>query len=150
MSNEISRVNLHELHLSDCQHVGGNLSSLLSNSLPSLHILTLRKCNLSSFDLRYLALANAEGKLPMLKCLDISLNRGDLEDFFANFCLWNELMSLNILHTFEMCDRNASPRSCFKALQHLSTSDQTLYVLMDRQKIGSPSKAYTFSCKMKK
>ena len=127
----ISLVNLRELNLSDCSNVGGNLSPLLDVPLSSLHTLTLRKCNLGSHDLRFLAQATAMGKLPKLKCLDISLNRGYLEDVFAN-CLWNELLSLNILHEFLDLGRELSPL-CFRALQHLSASDRTLQVLLSRR-----------------
>ena len=126
----ISLVNLRELNLSDCSNVGGNLSPLLDVPHSSLHTLTLRKCNLGSHDLRFLAQATAMGKLPKLKCLDISLNRGYLEDVFAN-CLWNELLSLNILHEFLDSGRELSPLY-FRALQHLSASDRTLQVLLSR------------------
>ena len=132
VSSEISRVNLSELNLTDCPNVGGNLSALLSGSFPSLHTLTTRQCNLNSQDLDFLTRASVEGKLPGLKCLDISLNADaiSIKALFTNNCRWNELLSLNILHTFCEYYEASVPSNCFSSLQHLSVSDGTLYYLL--------------------
>ena len=131
MSSEISRVKLRELNLSNCPHVGKNLSALLSDSFPLLQTLILRQCNLESQELLSLTRASADGKLRGLKYLDISFNyyAGSIKDLFTYCCQWNELLSLNILHTFHQYDVGL-PSNCFRSLQHLSVSDRTLHVLL--------------------
>ena len=127
MSSEISRLKLHELNISYCSNDEGNLSTLLTGSFPSLHTLTLRKCNLQSTDMYVLTRASVEGNLPELKYLDISLNDGRIEELFTNHCRWNDLLSLNILHAFYISKGDVDiPPNCFRSLQHLSVSDQTL------------------------
>ena len=132
LCREFLQLNLRELNLSDYPNVKGYLSELFSDSFPSLHTLSLRKCKLGSYDLRCLAQANAKGVFPKLKCLDISLNRGHLDDIFPNYYLWNQLVSLNILHTFQQWGHDLLPHS-FKALQHLSVSDQACYALFSKR-----------------
>ena len=130
MSREISRVKLHELNISSCSNLGGNLSALLSDSFPSLHTLTLRECNLQSSDLYALTLASVRGKLRELKSLDISLNAARKADLFTNQCRWNELLRLNILHTFHPSEGDENlPPDCLNSIQHLGVSEQTLLLL---------------------
>ena len=65
---------LHKLDISHSSGVTGVLSILLCHSFPVLETLILSDCWLNSDDLRSLAQANKEGRLPKLKHLDISQN----------------------------------------------------------------------------
>ena len=66
---------LTHLDISGNRHIGiGNLSLLLRVEFRSLQALILNSCLLNERDLRALARANAEGKFPELKYLDISGN----------------------------------------------------------------------------
>ena len=97
------------LHKIDLSHswfgTSGKLSILLQNGFPELHTLILSNCKLNCDDLKSLARARLEGRIPELKHLDISLNdkiRGHLDLLFDNSpSLWNSLLSLNI----QSCDQ---------------------------------------------
>ena len=74
----------------------GSLSVLLTKSLPALRSLTLRLCDLIPEDLRSLAKAEAEGKLPQLRHLDISgsgINDAELINLFTQSVQWSQLTS---------------------------------------------------------
>ena len=65
---------LRELNMSETQGMTGNLSLLFTHSLPRLFTFTLKSCDLNSEDTQSLAQAKSDGKLPELRCLDISEN----------------------------------------------------------------------------
>ena len=71
----------------------------MSRSLPSLHTLNLSNCGLNPKDIRSLAKAKRQGRLPELKHLDISDNErivGQIENLFTNGERWNKLITLNV------------------------------------------------------
>ena len=74
LSEKVRHWRLKKLDITHSSGVTGNLSILLSSSLPSLKTLVVKHCELDSEDLRGLARANAQGYLPELKLLDISEN----------------------------------------------------------------------------
>ena len=82
----------------NCFGASGKLSILLENGFPELHTLILSDCELNCVDLKSLARAKVEGKIPELKHLDISLNdkiHGHVDFLFDNSS-WNSLLSLNV------------------------------------------------------
>ena len=61
-------------------------------------ILTLSQSGLTSDDLKHLAEVNVEGKFPVLRHLDISMNpeyKGHLECLFDSPCAWDNLLAIN-------------------------------------------------------
>ena len=79
--------------------VTGKLSRLLGQAFQSLHSLVLSNCGLNSLDLRSLAQAEMDGKLPQLKHLDISHNKqpfGTIDDLSQLGCNWHGLLSMNV------------------------------------------------------
>ena len=67
-------LHLTALDLTSNIDISGHISVLLCQTWSSLSILILRECKLKSGDLRSVAHASAENRLPQLKLLDISLN----------------------------------------------------------------------------
>ena len=65
---------LATLDLSDNTYLGGNLSVIFSKTFPSLHTLIMNRCWLQMSDLRSLAEARREQRLPQLRHLDVSFN----------------------------------------------------------------------------
>ena len=83
--------------MSHCLGITGNVSCLLHTCSISLSSLILHDCGLNSQDLKSLAHANVEGKLPKLRHLDVSENQGyDFRDLFAHGSEWHKLVSLSI------------------------------------------------------
>ena len=96
-SSNQSQVNY--IDVSGSSGISGNLSLLLSYSLDSLKDLLLSNCGLDGDDLRNLAQANAEDKLPQLKFLDVSDNPktvGKLHCLFSHGQKWENLLNLNV------------------------------------------------------
>ena len=96
-SSHQSQVN--HFDVSGSSGISGNLSLLLNYSLDSLNDLLLSNCGLDGDDLRNLAQANAEDKLPQLKFLDVSDNPktvGKLHCLFSYGQKWEKLLILNI------------------------------------------------------
>ena len=97
LSQKVAKWNICELDISHCLGVTGNLSCLLHTCSTSLNSLILHDCGLNSQDLKSLAQANVEGKLPELRHLDVSENQGyDFRDLFAHGSEWHKLVSLSI------------------------------------------------------
>ena len=65
---------LTTLDLSRNPNIHGCISNLLAHRFPNLNVLILRDCALHEDDLSNIQQANADGKLPQLKLLDISQN----------------------------------------------------------------------------
>ena len=76
LSQKIAKWNICELDISHCLGVTGNLSCLLRTCSTSLNSLILHDCGLNSQDLKSLAQANVQGKLPEPRHLDVSENHG--------------------------------------------------------------------------
>ena len=90
---------LSELCLLISDGIEGNLSSLITDTLPRLTTLILSNGILNSNDIRSLAQAKVKGYLPLLKHLDISDNELSLSKFkclFEGSCTWSDLLSLDI------------------------------------------------------
>ena len=90
---------LKKLDISHSSGMAGTLSILLCHSFPSLHTLILSDCGLNAQDLNSLAKANAKGRLPELKHLDISNNdelKGYVRYLFEHGCKWEKLLHLNV------------------------------------------------------
>ena len=119
-------VNQKFLHLDISQSPGvkGNLHMLLCRGFPSLEAFILSGCELIADDLRSLAKANANGKLPRLKHLDVSCNEDlNLKDLFQFNCRWNHLLKLNAELLYDtsnfrwLCDKVNS--GCLGSLEEL-------------------------------
>ena len=65
---------LTTLDLSRNPHITGFISILLTHCFPHLTVLILRNCQLTEKDSSSIQQANADGKIPQLKLLDISQN----------------------------------------------------------------------------
>ena len=74
LENNITKWKLKRLDLSHTSCLGGDSSALLSHSFPFLRSLILVDCALDPMDLKFLARAKFENRLPELKHLDISGN----------------------------------------------------------------------------
>ena len=77
--------------------VSGRLPILLSHKCISLQTLILMDCGLVPEDLR--SLAHLEGRVPVLRHLNISINplcAGQLECLFDRSCRWKDLHSINV------------------------------------------------------
>ena len=90
---------LHKLDISHSSGVTGVLSILLCHSFPALETLILSDCRLNSDGLHSLAKAEIKGRLPKVRCLDISQNENikiEHETFFCHGAKWEELNYLKI------------------------------------------------------
>ena len=97
LSQKVTEWNLCKLDISHSSGTTGSLSCLLQHRLLSLSSLILHDCGLSSQDLKSLALANIESRLPELKHLDVSENpESDFRDLFAHDSKWDGLSTLSI------------------------------------------------------
>ena len=120
--------NLHKLDISKRPGLTGNLSELLRHSFPTLNSLILSDCGLNSQDLCSLTQANVEGRIPLLKHLDISVNsylQGRLNQLFTNGCKWQKLVNLNVAccctRSFEYLQLKVKS-GCLEPLQELKFS----------------------------
>ena len=98
-----NKTTLSHVELCWSKSLRDNLSVLLSDNFPSLRSLILKSNNLSSDDLRSLAEAFADGKLPKLNKLDLSYNGMSPKQFkclFCSQCKWEQLQILYIYDTF--------------------------------------------------
>ena len=92
---------LQELTMLDISHnsnLSGCLNLLLGCALQSLKNLILVDCGLQTCDLKHLAMAKSEERLPELRYLDISNNAqisGELEHLFCFGQNWSDLLTLN-------------------------------------------------------
>ena len=115
---------LSDLGLYNCKGISGRLSTLFANQLPSLNTLTLRDCGLNSQDMRSLAKANLEGRLPIIKHLDISRNEmslSELRSLFDGSCGWNQLLSLDIKRTTNRTNRRGLTKEEYNISDYLNT-----------------------------
>ena len=97
LSRKLTRLRLHYLDITESSNVKGSLSKLFALRFPTLHSLVLRDCGLNSEDFRSLAQSNAQGKLPRLKHLYISMNeKVDIsQSLFSHSVKWNQLLTLS-------------------------------------------------------
>ena len=101
LSGKLTSLHVTELDLFFCLGVTGNLSALFTHSLPTLNTLELSYCELNSDDVKSLAKAEAQGKLPQLEYLNIADNLGfEIRDLFTHSAHWNQLTTLST------CDEN--------------------------------------------
>ena len=95
LSEKLDSLRLLKLSISECSGITGNLSALLTNSFPNLHTLLIQNCFLNADDLQSLARADREGKLPMLKHLDIAdYHKHSISNLVINSASWKQLTSL--------------------------------------------------------
>ena len=95
LGDKLTSIGLTELDLSHSSGFTDNLSALFTHSFPRLNTLILYKCQLNSEDLKSLARANVEGKLPQLRHLDISHSEDDkISDLFTHSAQWIQLKTL--------------------------------------------------------
>ena len=90
---------LREIDISHNPSVTVELSSLLSSQFPSLNTLALSNCGLNIANLSFLAQCSVEGRLLVLRNLDVSNNPdciGQIGHLFDAGCMWKELISLYI------------------------------------------------------
>ena len=89
------------LDITHCEVISGHLPQLLENSFPLFTSLVLSDCWLNSGDVKSLAEAKEEGRLPQLKHLDISYNMLTTSDLncLGKVCPWDDLLTLNIRGT---------------------------------------------------
>ena len=132
---------LKTLNISQSSGITGNLTKLFQRRSPSVHTLILSNCNLNLEDLRGLAKANVEQKLPQLSHLDISQNEeleAGYEALFAEGAEWNELLQLNCDQPSGTSDQGVEclirkvKSGCLKALQKLTTSVCEAKILRDK------------------
>ena len=97
LSRKLTRLRLHYLDITESRSMTGSLSSLFPFRFPILHSLVLRDCGLNSEDFRSLAESNAQGKLPQLKHLYVSMNeKVDIsQSLFSHSVKWNQLLTLS-------------------------------------------------------
>ena len=83
------------ISISFCWSMRENLGVLMTHNFPNLQTLILQVCELVAKDLQSLGRADSEGKLPVLKHLDIS-EHYDLKvsDLVANSAGWKQLTFL--------------------------------------------------------
>ena len=92
LSEKLTSIKLLILNMSGISGFTGRLSVLFTHRFPTLNTLILMNCKLNSNDLQSLAQANAQGKLPQLKHLDITGNYEiEILDLFAHSAHWNQL-----------------------------------------------------------
>ena len=100
LAKVVNMRNLKTLDVGGCTGVSGNMCVLLmGQAFPTLNSLALSNCRLTSDDLKSLAKGSVEGKLPVLRHLDISLNpecEDHLECLFHFSCTWPSLLTLNV------------------------------------------------------
>ena len=96
VSESLRSLNLSTLDFSENQRISGNLSELFSHCFPSLHTLILCRCALQTSDVRSMAKARREARLPQLRHLDISFN-SHLKFSSKSQLLENGIRALNTL-----------------------------------------------------
>ena len=69
LAKNLRRKKLCELDISHSSGITGKLCTLISLEFPNLNVLILNDCQLDSNDMQSLALANVQGRLPMLRHL---------------------------------------------------------------------------------
>ena len=95
LSEKLTSLQITELTICRSYGFTGNMSVLFTHSLPTLNTLILTECYLNSDHVQSLAKAEAEGKFPQIKHLDISLNlNADIGDLFTHSAQWNRLTTL--------------------------------------------------------
>ena len=101
LTSACTKGRLPELTMLDISHnsnLSGCLNLLLNGVLQSLKNLILVDCGLQTCDLKHLAMAKSEERLPELRYLDISNNAqisGELEHLFCFDQNWSDLLTLN-------------------------------------------------------
>ena len=134
VTNKIEPCRLHKLDLSHTSDISGYLSVLKCQHFPVLKTLILNDCGINALDMCTLTKASLEGRLPVLRNLDISRSRREIlyprlyisvESLFHGFCSWNQLYSLNIRDVIPLGqDLNAHVRAGYLAsLQELSVTN---------------------------
>ena len=93
LSEEFPVSKLQHIDLSHSQ-LSSNLAHLVCHKFPCLKSLILRSCGLPTDSGDSLAQANASGKIPQLKQLDLTGNSCSSTDLFEINSPWNELQSL--------------------------------------------------------
>ena len=91
--------NLEKLNISLNPRLRERLSILLAHDFPALNTLIVNDCSLTSDDLKSLAKARSQGKLPKLRHLDLSQNKeltNQIEAFFCYDQTWSAPETLNI------------------------------------------------------
>ena len=91
--------NVPKLDISHSSHISGRLIILVDHRFSSLNTLILSDCGLNSTDLKSLAQASTNSKLPELIHLDLSRNsdiQGELQNLFSSQERWSNLLFLNI------------------------------------------------------
>ena len=128
----LGRAKLHKLRIGNFS--GNNMSVLMKGSYPFLNTLIIREGCLVPQDLVSLERTYAEGRLPQLRHLDISYNRGmigKLHVLFGPTSRWNELLSLTINQSFKPGNKDndntdlndlfsQADRGCLQGLEELS------------------------------
>ena len=157
LARACKRGRLPELTMLDVSHnsnLGGCLNLLLNCVLESLKNLILVDCGLQTCDLKHLALAKSEERLPELRHLDISDNiqiSGQLEHLFCFDQNWDDLLTLKLeqKHAFANDFEVLLAKISSHALEHL----QDLTVTSDSTEFLDPSKNLNFEgsnlCKLK-
>ena len=129
----VNKLKLKILDISGCTGVAGNLCVLLMGQpLTTLKRLALTQCGLTSDDLRSLAKGSVEGKLPVLRHLDISKNpecKGHLECLFHFSCAWDNLLALNVQ---QHCIRQE-----YEATERVSSDLEFLFCQIEAGCLGS-------------
>ena len=123
-TEKIVKWKILKLDISHSLDLTGNLDILLDQTLPYLDSLILCDCGLNARDLRSLAKASLEGRLPELEHIDISENSNlDLRGLFENGCTWSQLKGLSISLVDEISDYKWLTRSvelgCLRSLEQL-------------------------------
>ena len=90
LSEEFLIFKLKQLDLSNSR-VSSNVAYLVCHTFPVLEDLILRSCDFTPADGSCLAQANASGRLPKLKHLDVFDNRCTANDLFETKSHWNQL-----------------------------------------------------------
>ena len=116
---------LSYLDISRSLGIAGNLCILLRDRFPSLNTLILSNCELNTNDLRSLADANMEGRLPRLRHLDVSKNEKIdkcLDNLFPRLCVWRKILSLNLIETMHQDEQLDAFVKSIPSLQELMVS----------------------------
>ena len=99
LSEEFPVFNLEQIDLSDSQ-LSSNLAHLFCQTFPRLESLILRSCGLPPDSGSSLAQANAYGRFPKLKQLDLSGNSCTSTNLFEINSTWKELQILRTSENF--------------------------------------------------
>ena len=99
LSEEFPVFNLEQIDLSDSQ-LSSNLAHLFCQTFPRLESLILRSCGLPPDSGSSLAQANAYGRFPKLKQLDLSGNSCTSTNLFEINTTWKELQILRTSENF--------------------------------------------------